>query len=158
MANHASPCAPYNAGFSTGLGKDPNELTYLSPRSARLATQLNFNPTRKKEGALTRETYCYQRDVPGIQKTAWKHPRTKNGGVHIPTSSSYLRKYNQKTGFEVLRNGKPVVARSPVRAMGVEIIAHVDRTTHGVSQGIGGLDHYFVIFFPFNKPIGKKTV
>lgn len=79
-------------------------------------------------------------------------------GVFIPTSSSYLRMYDKASGFEKLGpDGVPLVARSPVKALGVEVIAHLDKTTHGVSQGVGGVDHYFVIFFPFEGPIGTRT-
>lgn len=79
--------------------------------------------------------------------------------MYIPTSSDYLRQFDPDSGFERLDdNGVPLVVRSPVRALGVEIIAHVDRMTHGIAQGVGNVDHYFVLFFPFDKPFGKKTV
>lgn len=120
-------------------------------------TRLNFNPTYAHEGALTRETFSFQKDVVGIQNK-WVRQYPTPGGVFIPTSSSYLRRYSRKTGFEKLnRSGRPYIVRSPVKALGVEIIAHVDKTTHGISQGVGGVDHYFVLFFPFEKALGKPT-
>ena len=159
IANHASPCAPFTARFSGGFGYDPNRLRNIGNK-AILSTHLNFNPTHEGEGPLTRETFSFQKDVPGIQETTFRQYRSSGpNGVFIPTSSDYLRKYNESTGFEVLGgDGKPIIARSPVKAMGIEIVAHVDKTTHGISQGIGGVDHYFVLFFPFESKVGKRTV
>jgi len=90
----------------------------------------------------------------GIQST--KFAQYKAGDVYIPTSSSYLRKYDNKTGYELLdKYGNPEVVNSPVKALGVEVIAHTDKTTHGISQGVGGTDHYAVIFFPFGDKVLK---
>lgn len=114
---------------------------------------LNFNPTLANEGALTRETFSFQKDMVGIQNTQFAQPAAA-GGVFIPTSSSYLRKYDSNTGYELLdKNGDPQVVNSPVKALGVEVIAHVDKSTHGISQGVGGVDHYAVIFFPFGDKV-----
>lgn len=157
VANHASPCAPFTARFGTGFSTEPNELSQVDKNSAILRTSLNFNPTFAGEGALTRETFCFQKDVPGIDGTVAAQFPTPDR-VFIPSSSSYLRLYDQETGFEKLLNGNPVPVRSPVKSLGVEIVAHVDKTTHGISQGIGGVDHYFIIFFPFEKEIGEPTV
>lgn len=89
----------------------------------------------------------------GIQSTQYAQPTTP-GGVFIPTSSSYLRKYDTNTGYELLdNNGNPQVVNSPVKALGIEVIAHTDKTTHGISQGVGGVDHYAVIFFPFGDKV-----
>ena len=136
---------------------DPNRLTYKNATRAKLSVDLNFNPTMPCEGALTRETFSFQKDVVGIQGTRFRQPKTP-GGVFIPTSSSFLRKYDEETGFELLdANGFAEIVRSPVAALGVEIVAHTDKATHGVSQGVGGTDHYFLIFFPFTRAVGAKT-
>lgn len=107
---------------------------------------------------MTREKFSFQKEVPGIRETDLKQFKTPDG-IFIPTSSSYLRKYDSTTGFEELdMNGIPIVARSPVKALGVEVIAHVDKATHGIAQGVGNVDHYFILFFPFDSPIGDPSM
>lgn len=163
VALGASPCAPFDASYSTGLGMDPNTFRYTTRNKAVLDVTLNFNPTYRFEGPLTRGSANLQASVPGIGMTRYRHYKTPPGsegnGVRIPTSSDYLRMYDRRTGFETLgMDGKPVVARSPVRSANVVVIAHVDRTTHGISPGIPGVDHFAVIFFPLPKFKGRRTV
>lgn len=159
----ASPCAPFDASFSSGLGTEPNMFRYISRSKAILDVTLNFNPTFSGEGALIRGRGNFQATVPGIGSTMFRHYRTPPGsegnGARIPTSSDYLRVYDRSTGFEKLgMDGKPIVARSPVRAANIVVIAHVDRTTHGINPGIPGVDHYGVIFFPLPKSFGRRSV
>lgn len=157
VANHAAPLAATTASFSTGLsGMDPNSLENDGYK-AHLSVDLDFNPTWSYQGPLTAETFCYQDHIPGIKKTMLKHYKAQTG-QRVPTSSFYLRKYDRHTGFEVLgKDGLPIVPRSPVESLGVEIIDHFDKTTHGISQGAGGTDHGGVMFFPLKERIGKRA-
>lgn len=69
VANHAIPAAPTTAGYTSGFGVDPNEFQYTSSKRAVLDVRLNFNPTYPGQGPLTRENFCFQKDVVGIKKT-----------------------------------------------------------------------------------------
>lgn len=139
--------------------QEPNRFRYADKSTARFRTQLNFNPTYAGEGALTRFLYSFQKDVPGIQSTSWQqHAIAGTGGRFVPTSSDYLRTYDPKTGWEVLDgNGRPVVVRSPLKAIGVAVVAHLDRTTHGIAPGYLGVDHFEIASFLLEK-FGKPTV
>lgn len=158
VADVASPLTSYRAAFSSGMGRDPNRLTYVSATEARLRVRLNFNPTYSNEGALARRTSCLQSDVPGIQDTELRQPMVPGREQRIGVSSDFLRRYDQNTGFERLdRNGRPLVVRSPVSALAVTLIAHTDRMTHGISPGDLVVDHFEVMSFFFRGEIGNPT-
>lgn len=40
-----------------------------------------------------------KRDVPGISDTKYGHFPAPSTGMFVPTSCSYLREYDEKTGF-----------------------------------------------------------
>lgn len=160
VADHVSPCAPYTAAFTSGMSaKEPNRLRYFAKDKARLLARLNFNPTLPGEGPLTRYQYAFQKDVPGIQRTNLRmYEIPASGGRFVPTSSDYLRVYDRKTGFEKLdQNRRPVIVRSPLKAFAIAVVAHLDKTTHGVAPGYLGVDHYEIGSFKLS-PFGKKTV
>lgn len=162
VADIVSPCAPYTAAFTSGFGREPNEFVYTSKTEARLNIKLNFNPTFPGEGALTRKVPCFQKDVPGIQGTLYKQFPVPGAGddVFVPTSSDYLRSYDPKTGFEKLDARRiPNVVRSPDKALVVEVINHLDNTTHGISPGAFMVDHYSLLIFSLQGvQIGASTV
>lgn len=162
VADVASPCAPFTAGFPTGLGREPNEFVYQSATEARLKVRLNFNPTFPGEGALVRRVGCFQKDVPKIKGTRFEQFPIPRGykTVFVPTSNNFLRKYDPETGFEVLNaNKRPKVVRSPVKALFIDVVSHLDKTTHGISPGAFMVDHYSLMTFPLDiVQIGNKTV
>lgn len=156
-----SPCAPSNAGFTAGLGREPNQFRYVGPTTAKLKVRLNFNPTFPNEGALTRMTHSFQKDVPGIQDTELRqYPLIRSDGLYSPSSSSYLRRYDPGTGFEILGpDGWPELVRSPTKAIAIIIASHFDRTTHGITAGHFMFDHHDLMAFPLEKvTIGQPTV
>lgn len=159
IADHASPLAPWTASFSSGMsGVEPNQLRYTSPTTAKLFTRLNFNPSYPNEGPLTRFQFAFQKDVPGIQNTQYRmYEIPASGGKFVPTSSDYLRRYDKNTGWEILgSDGRPVIVRSPLKAMGIAVAAHIDKTTHGISPGFLGVDHFEIGGFPLER-IGRRT-
>lgn len=161
IANRASPLTPYTARFSSGFARNPHEFKYYGKTVALLRQKLNFNPTYPNEGPLARRTYSYQNDIPGINQTIYNHYPGYDGlnfPYHVPTSSDYLRQYVNVTGYEVLdANGLTTVARSPIKALGIEVISHRDKVTHGIAQGIEGVDHDRLVFFNFGTAIGSPT-
>ena len=51
--------------------------------------------------------------------------------------SSFLRSFDMNTGFQNLDgNGKPVLIKSPLPVAFIAIVAHVDKTTHGINPGV----------------------
>lgn len=161
-ADIVSPCAPFNAAFTSGFGREPNQFQYVSRTEARLTVNLNFNPTFPGEGALARGTYCFQKDIPGIQNTEFRQfPLSRGGGdVFVPTTSAFLRRYDPRTGFELLdRRGNPEVVRSPTSAMMVAVASHIDLATHGISPGAFMFDHFELMAFPVQDvQVGRRTV
>lgn len=163
VANIDAPCAPFTAGFTSGLRRDPNEFIYTSPTESRLKVRLNFNPTFPGEGALTRKVPCFQKDVPGIEDTALKQftlPRAGDISFVLTSSDNPLGKYNPKTGYEILdAKRRPEVVRSPDKAFILEVVNHLDNTTHGISPGATMVDHYTIMIFPIAEVhIGSRTV
>lgn len=104
---------------------------------------------------------CVQKDVPGIQDTeARQYQLSGSDGLYSPSTSSFLRRYDPDTGFEILRpDGRPEVVRSPTRAITIIVASHIDRTTHGITPGRVTFDHYDLMAFPLDKvTIGKPTM
>lgn len=158
VADPASPMTSFRAPFSSGLGNDPNRLIYTSPTAARIRRRMNFNPTYPNEGALARRDSCFQSDQPGIQGTDLTQPEVPGTGIRVGTSSDFLRRFDQDTGFELLdRRGRPLVVPSPVRALAVTLIVHTDRTTHGISPGDLGVDHFELMSFFLPANVGSPT-
>lgn len=155
-----SPCAPFDAPFFSGLGREPNEFRYVSPTSAVLRARLNFNPTYANEGPLHRMVPCFQRDVPGIQRTPQRQFPNPRTGEFVPSASSFLRKYDPATGFELRdADGRPELIRSPTRALAIIVASHLDRLTHGVTPGNFMTDHYDLMVFKIGDIVlGKPTV
>lgn len=158
IADPASPMTSFRAPFTSGMGRDPNRLIYIGPTDARIRKRLNFNPTYPNEGALARRDSCFQSDQPGVQETDFAQPEVPGTGIRVGVSSDYLRIYDQETGFEKLdRQGRPIVVPSPVRALAVTLIVHTDKTTHGISPGDLGVDHFELMSFFLPPEIGSPT-
>lgn len=103
---------------------------------------------------------CFQKDVPGIQKTdlqQYPNPRT---GEFVPSGSSFLRRFDPDTGYMILgKDGKPELVKSPTRALSIIVASHLDRTTHGITPGKFMTDHYDLMVFPLTGiVVGRPTV
>lgn len=106
-------------------------------------------------------TYCFQKDVVGIQDTELRqYPLLRSDGLYSPSSSAYLRRYDPDTGFEIRGpDGWPELVRSPTRATAVIIASHFDHAMHGLIARHFMFDHHGLRSFPLEKvTIGQPTV
>lgn len=150
---------PTTAAFTTGMGREPNQFKYTDATTAVLRVKLNYNPTYANEGPLARDPFCYQSDIPGIQKTKFRQYPLNAQGRFSPTTSHFLRKYDPVTGWEIREKGLPVIVRCPLKPFGIAVANHIDRTTHGISQGVLGVDHYEIMSFSLkDEVIGNPIV
>jgi hypothetical protein len=139
VAGVAVPLAPTDAAFTEGLGWEPNQFLVRGDRG-RLNVALDYNPLKAGEGPLRNElvqthqaaaatgTGAHQ---PNCCPNALPNPRPQ------PIGASFLRKFDQATGLPVLGpDGRPELLRSPIPAVVIAIVVHIDNTTHGISAGI----------------------
>ena len=163
----ASPAAPITAGFTGGIGPDPNQFTCNPQNECKLKVNLGFNLLAGGEAPLTNATehdQGFNTDLagyPGLQA-----PDCCGHTIPQQVTTSWLRQYDA-FGFQVLdENGLPVVFRSPIPPASIVVVAHIDKITHGVSSGLGILpvplpafswdsgDHWFIGAFdlrPFHE-------
>ena len=105
---------------------------------------------------MTTNRFSFQADNPGVKGTEFDQYYISADGRYSPTTSSYLRRYNKNTGFVKLdKRGYQELVRCPITAIGVSVAAHLDKTTHGVSQGFFGYDHFEIMTFKLPGKIGS---
>lgn len=150
-----SPAAPITAGFTGGIGPDPNQFTCNPGGKCRLKVNLGFNLLAGGAAPLTNATEHDQgsnTDLPGYP--GLQAPDCCGHDIPQQVTTSWLRQYDE-FGFQVLdENGLPVVLRSPIPPASIVVVAHIDKITHGVSSGLGILpvpgflwesgDHWFI--------------
>lgn len=175
IAGVSAPMAPTYAGFTEGLGPEPNQFEINNNGVARLTVNLDFNPLLPGEGPLRNDlVITNQGDAPA--GSGFEQPLCCPNGLPAPTlqsvGSSLLRTFDMSTGFQNLdETGKPVLARSPLAVAFIAIVVHIDKTTHGINPGvpilpIPGLsattgDHFLLGIFDlraFHPATGNKTL
>ena len=141
IAGVSAPLAPTYAAFTEGLGPEPNQFELSSDRTtARLRVSLDFNPLLPFEGPL-RNDLVITNQVDAPAGSGAEQPLCCPNGVPEPmvqsVGSSLLRSFDLSTGFQNLDgNGRPVLIRSPLPVAFIAIVAHVDKTTHGINPGV----------------------
>ncbi|MGH9632333.1 MAG: hypothetical protein ACRD7E_28850, partial [Bryobacteraceae bacterium] len=139
VAGVAVPLAPTDAAFTEGLGRDPNRFIVRSNRG-RLEVELDYNPLKPGEGPLRNELIQIQQ-APAPLSTGAGQPNCCPNGIPVPRpqpiGASFLRQFDQTTGLPRLgTDGRPLLLRSPVPAVAIAVVVHIDKTTHGISAGI----------------------
>lgn len=140
IAGVSAPLAPTYAGFTEGLGPEPNQFDVNPNGVARLKVNLDFNPLLAGEGPLRNDlAITNQGDAPA--GSGFEQPLCCPNGLPAPTlqavGSSLLRTFDMNTGFQELdENGKPVLARSPLAVAFIAIVVHIDKSTHGINPGV----------------------
>ena len=141
LAGVSAPLAPTYAGFTEGLGPEPNQFELNdSGGKARLRTTLDFNPLLPFEGPL-RNDLVITNQVDAPAGSGAEQPLCCPNGVPEPmvqsVGASFLRSFDMNTGFQNLdASGKPILIRSPLPVAFIAIVAHVDKTTHGINPGV----------------------
>lgn len=140
IAGVSAPLAPTYAAFTEGLGPEPNQFDITPDGGARKVITLDFNPMLPGEGPLRNELVNTVQTAAPIGSGA-EQPLCCPDGFPVPTpqpvGSSLLRSFDLDTGFQNLdEEGRPVLIRSPLPVAFIAIVAHVDKTTHGVNPGV----------------------
>ncbi len=134
IAGVSAPAAPTTAGFTEGMGLEPNQMVIDAEGSGRLEVVLDYNPLQAGEGPL-RNTLAntHQADAPagGVAEQP-----TCCGASVQPVGSSYLRVFDSD-GLQILdENRRPELVRSPVPVAFMLLVIHTDGTTHGINPGL----------------------
>ncbi len=168
VAAPSAPLAPTYARFSEGMGWEPNRLQIFSSGKAHLFTWLDYNPLKAGQAPLRNGMVSTQQglapaDSPAVQPLCCPDAviPPAPGPRLSPIGSSFLRRFDPDTGFQVLDlDGRPELVRSPVAVPLIVVIVHLDRMTHGIHPGIvippfpgAGFpatagDHYVLGIFP----------
>ncbi|MFN0105027.1 MAG: hypothetical protein ACKV2U_23455 [Bryobacteraceae bacterium] len=139
VAGVAVPLAPTDAAFTEGLGWDPNRFKVRGDKGS-LDVDLNFNPLKPGEGPLRNELVQIQQAAAPVNTGASQPNCCPNGFPEPkpqPIGASFLRQFDQATGLPIIgSDGRPQLLRSPVPAVVIAIVVHLDGTTHGISAGI----------------------
>jgi hypothetical protein len=134
LASVAVPMAPTYAGFTEGLGQEPNQFTYNGDGRAHLMVALDYNPLKANQGPLRNGLVSTNQVAASVESGAHQ-PDCCPDGRPQAIGSSYLRRFDDQ-GFQLLdANGRPQLLRSPVPAAYLVVIAHIDKTTHGINAG-----------------------
>jgi hypothetical protein len=139
VAGVAVPLAPTTAAFTEGLGREPNQFVSYGGRG-RLLVRLDYNPLKPEQGPLRNEASPVTQAAAPVDSNA-AQPVCCPNGFPVPRlqpiGASFLRVFDPTTGLQYQRpNGRPVLLRSPVPAVVIAIVVHIDATTHGISAGI----------------------
>ncbi len=137
IAGVSAPLAPTTAGYTEGLGPEPNEFEINQNGNARLVVELDYNPLLPHTGPLRNDlVITNQTDAPagsGVEQPLCcaTSPTVQSVGA------SFLRHFDLETGFQKLdADGRPMLVRSPLPVAFLAVVVHVDKQTHGINPGV----------------------
>jgi hypothetical protein len=140
VAGVAVPLAATDAGFTEGLGREPNQFRVLGAGTASrasLVADLDFNPLKSGQGPLRNELSPVTQSSAPSSSGAAQPICCPAGTRQQPIGASFLRVFDPVTGLPSLEpDGRPRLLRSPVVAAVIAIVVHIDGTTHGISAGL----------------------
>ena len=140
VAGVSAPLTPTDAAFTEGLGPEPNQFSITPSGNGKLKVTLDYNPLLAGQGPLRNELVnTIQTSAPagsGAEQSLCC-PDGIPTPIPQPVGSSLLRSFDLATGFQNLdAEGRPVLIRSPLPVAFIAIVAHVDKTTHGINPGV----------------------
>ncbi|MDZ4699043.1 MAG: T9SS type A sorting domain-containing protein [Rhodothermales bacterium] len=137
IAGVSAPLAPTSAGYTEGLGPEPNEFEINANGKAQLTVELDYNPLLPHTGPLRNDlVITNQTDAPagsGVEQPLCcaTSPTVQSVGA------SFLRHFDLETGFQQLvADGRPMLVRSPLPVAFLAVVVHVDKQTHGINPGV----------------------
>jgi hypothetical protein len=144
QAGHSVPLAPTTAGFTEGLGPEPNQIFIDQDGNGRLTVKLDYNPLKPNQGPLRNSLVSTNQggapeDSVAFQPGCCSGLFTRGSGLPPlqPVGASFLREWDRDTGFQVLDdNGRPKLVRSPVPALFIAISYVLDKHLKGISAGL----------------------
>jgi hypothetical protein len=136
----SAPLAPTDFAFTEGLGREPNQFTVKDNGKAELTVELDYNLLQPNQGPLRNEASLVTQAASPDGSPA-EQPVCCPDGVPAPRpqpiGASFLRQFDQTTGLPALgTDGRPELVRSPLPAVVIAVVVHIDETTHGISAGI----------------------
>jgi hypothetical protein len=142
-AGHSVPLAPTTAGYTEGLGPEPNQIFIDESGNGRLTVQLDYNPLKPHQGPLRNSLVSTNQGEAPVGSIA-AQPGCCSGllsrtGLPVlqPVGSSFLREFDRATGFQVLgADGRPKLLRSPVPAAFIAISFILDKHLKGINAGL----------------------
>ena len=168
VAAASTPLASTGARFSEGAGWEPNRFRIRPKGGGRLIAWLDYNPLKPDQAPLRNGTMSMNQGLAPAGTAAAQPPCCADSPVPpapgprlSPIGSSFLRRFDPETGFQVLgADGRPEILRSPTAVPLIVVIVHIDRMTHGIQPGIvippfpgssfpvTAGDHYVLGIFP----------
>ena len=142
VAAHSVPLARTSAGYTEGLGPEPNQISIDQDGNGRLKAKLDYNPLKPHQGPLRNGLANTHQGAAPAGSIAFQPPccglvTPSREPVHQPVGSSFLREFDPATGFQKLEaNGRPKLVRSPVPAAFISIISSIDKHTKGLNPGL----------------------
>ncbi len=137
VAATSIPLAPTTAGFTEGLGPEPNQFYTWPNGRAQLVVELDYNPLKAYQGPLRNDMVVIEQSAAPAGSGA-EQPECCSPSEPQPIGSSLLRVFNQNTGYPIIdENGRQSLLRSPVPYSFIALVVHTDKTTHGIHPGIG---------------------
>jgi len=135
----SAPLAPTTAGFTEGLGQEPNQFTNHPNGRASLTAQLDYNLLKAGQGPM-RNGLVSTNQVGASPESGAFQPDCCPDGIPAPrpqgVGASFLRVFDPATGLQVLGpDGRPQLLRSPVPVAFLVVLVHIDGTTHGINAG-----------------------
>ncbi|MCI0539852.1 MAG: hypothetical protein L0Z50_31980 [Verrucomicrobiales bacterium] len=139
VAAVSAPLAPTRAGFTSGLGREPNQFVTHGDK-AWLRVHLDYNPLKAGQGPLRNEASLITQLAAPADSGA-EQPLCCPNGFPVPQpqpiGAAFLRVFDPATGFQLKEpDGRPMLLRSPVPTVVIAVVVHIDDSTHGISAGI----------------------
>lgn len=141
----SAPLAPTTAGFTGGLGPEPNQFfTAPDPDDpgtdvATLSVALDYNPLKASQGPLrnnlTNTNQVAATPGSGAEQSPCCVTAVPPSPIQ-PVGSSYLRVFGLDGFQELAPDGRAKLRRSPVPVAFLAIVVHIDETTHGINPGV----------------------
>lgn len=147
VAAHSVPLARTGAGYTEGLGREPNQIVIDEAGEGGLTGKLDYNPLKPHQGPLRNGLANTQQGAAPAGSIASQPPccglvtfddgqPDRGQPVHQPIGSSFLREF-EANGFQKLEaNGRPKLVRSPVPSVFISVISSLDNHTKGINPGL----------------------
>lgn len=141
-AAHSVPLARTGAGYTEGLGREPNQIVIDEAGNGGLTGKLDYNPLKPHQGPLRNGLANTHQSAAPAGSISFQPPCcglvTLSGEpAHQPIGSSFLREFDPATGFQKLEaNGRPKLVRSPVPSVFISIISSLDKYSKGINPGL----------------------
>ena len=135
-----TPLAHTSAGFTEGLGLEPNQFEIRPNGGTRLDIDLDYNPLKTDQVPLVNAMSLINQALAPVGSLAEQPDCCADfpaGPGPEPIGGSYLRQFDPLTGFQVVgADGRPELVRNPARPVAIVVFVHIDGVTSGIVPGV----------------------